>query len=179
MASQPLKGARIAGSLHMTIQTAVLIETLWRWAPMSAGRPATSSPPRIMPPQRSPQERHVPVFAIKGQSWRNTGTISTSLPVCRWPEHDPRRWRRCHALRAAGRARRGRRRHHPRADFRRGRGHQGTDQEAHGRKPRLVHQGQRPDQGRPEETTTGVHRLYQIAEKGLLPFPAINVNDSA
>jgi hypothetical protein len=56
-ASQPLKGARITGSLHMTIQTAVLIETLSRWAPKCAGRPATSSRRRIMPPPRSPR-RH-------------------------------------------------------------------------------------------------------------------------
>ena len=51
---QPLKGARIAGSLHMTIQTAVLIETLRRWAPKSAGPAATSSRPRTTPPRRSP-----------------------------------------------------------------------------------------------------------------------------
>jgi adenosylhomocysteinase len=48
-ASQPLKGARIAGSLHMTIQTAVLIETL------TAGRRATSSQRRTMPPPPSPR----------------------------------------------------------------------------------------------------------------------------
>ena len=50
---QPLKGARIAGSLHMTIQTAVLIETLARSAPTSAGSPATSIRRRITPPPRS------------------------------------------------------------------------------------------------------------------------------
>ena len=52
---QPLKGARIAGSLHMTIQTAVLIETLVRSAPTSAGSPATSIRPRTMRPRRSPR----------------------------------------------------------------------------------------------------------------------------
>ena len=40
---QPLKGAKIIGCIHMTIQTAVLIETLVHWAPKYAGRPATSS----------------------------------------------------------------------------------------------------------------------------------------
>ena len=53
-ASKPLKGARITGSLHMTIQTAVLIETLTAWAPMSVGRRATFSRPRITRPRRSP-----------------------------------------------------------------------------------------------------------------------------
>ncbi len=50
---QPLKGARIAGSLHMTIQTAVLIETLTRSAPTCAGCRATSIRRRTMPPPRS------------------------------------------------------------------------------------------------------------------------------
>ena len=53
--SKPLKGLRITGSLHMTIQTAMLIKTLVRArAPTSAGPPATSSPPRITPPRPSP-----------------------------------------------------------------------------------------------------------------------------
>ena len=51
---QPLKGARITGSLHMTIQTAVLIETLKRSAPTCAGPRATSSRPRTTPPPPSP-----------------------------------------------------------------------------------------------------------------------------
>ncbi len=46
---KPLTGARIAGSLHMTIQTAVLIETLEKLGAECAGHPVTSSPPRIMP----------------------------------------------------------------------------------------------------------------------------------
>ena len=53
-AAKPLKGARIAGSLHMTIQTAVLVETLQALGPRSAGRAATSSPPRTTPPPPSP-----------------------------------------------------------------------------------------------------------------------------
>ena len=52
-ASKPLKGARIAGCLHMTVQTAVLIENFSRHsAPPSAGRPATSSRPRTTPHRR-------------------------------------------------------------------------------------------------------------------------------
>jgi hypothetical protein len=52
---KPLKGVRVTGSLHMTIQTAVLIETLKDSAPTCAGPPATSSPPRTTPP---PHRRH-------------------------------------------------------------------------------------------------------------------------
>ena len=57
--SKPLAGARIAGSLHMTVQTAVLIETLVASAPRCAGRAATSSPPRTTrPPRSSSAGRH-------------------------------------------------------------------------------------------------------------------------
>ena len=52
---KPLAGARIAGCLHMTIQTAVLIETLIELAPRSLGAAATSSAPKITPRQQSPQ----------------------------------------------------------------------------------------------------------------------------
>ena len=54
--SKPLKGARIAGCLHMTIQTAVLIETLTNSAPRCAGRHATSSRPRTTPPPAWPPQ---------------------------------------------------------------------------------------------------------------------------
>ena len=74
-ASQPLKGARITGSLHMTIQTAVLIQTLEASAPRCAGRAATSSRPRTTPPPPSPR-RH-PVFALRARAWRSTGTSPT------------------------------------------------------------------------------------------------------
>ena len=53
--AKPLTGARIAGCLHMTIQTAVLIETLASSAPRSPGAAAISSRPRITPPARSPR----------------------------------------------------------------------------------------------------------------------------
>jgi S-adenosylhomocysteine hydrolase len=76
-AAQPLKGARIAGSLHMTIQTAVLIETLWRSAPRCAGSAATSSRPRTTPPPPSPPpaSRSSPRRARRS---RNTGTTPTA-----------------------------------------------------------------------------------------------------
>ncbi len=53
-AEQPLRGAKITGSLHMTIQTAVLIETLLELGATCAGRRATSSRPRTTPPPPSP-----------------------------------------------------------------------------------------------------------------------------
>ena len=73
----PLRGARIAGSLHMTIQTAVLIETLRRSAPRCAGRRATSTRRRTTRPPRSPGG--TPVFAVKGETlaeyWEYTHRI--------------------------------------------------------------------------------------------------------
>jgi hypothetical protein len=96
--AKPLKGARISGSLHMTIQTAVLIETLKalgadvRWASCNifstqdhAARP---SPP---PARRSSPSR--------ARRWRSTGTTptrSSSGPTARPGQHDPRRRRRRH-----------------------------------------------------------------------------------
>jgi adenosylhomocysteinase len=175
--SQPLKGARITGSLHMTIQTAVLIETLTalgadvRWAR------ATSSPPRTMPPPRSPPAgtRSSP---IKGRDAGGAlGLHRQDLHVGRWPEHDPRRWRRRHALCPARRARRSRRGHHPRSRFRgRGRGDR-PDQEAHGRKPGWFTKAS-AIRGRVRRDHHRRHRLYELHKKGQLPFPAINVNDS-
>ena len=90
---QPLAGARIMGSLHMTIQTAVLIETLTalgadvRW--VSA---ATSSPPRTTPPPPSPsaprapstQPKGVPVFAWKGETLEEYWWCTEQ--ALRWPD---------------------------------------------------------------------------------------------
>jgi hypothetical protein len=70
--SKPLKGARITGSLHMTIQTAVLIETLVELGAEVRWAPATSSRPRITPPPPSPPaaSRSTPGRA---RPWRSTG----------------------------------------------------------------------------------------------------------
>jgi adenosylhomocysteinase len=64
--TQPLKGARIAGSLHMTIQTACSSRRSWSSAPRCAGRRATSSRRRITP--LGDRQRGIPVFAYKGES---------------------------------------------------------------------------------------------------------------
>jgi adenosylhomocysteinase len=69
---KPLKGARITGSLHMTIQTAVLIETLVELGAEVRWAPATSSPPRTTPPPPSPP-RGIPSSPGRARPWRNTG----------------------------------------------------------------------------------------------------------
>jgi len=177
---QPLKGARIAGSLHMTIQTAVLIETLKalgadvRWASCNifstqdhaaAGIAATGTP----------------VFAIKGETlyeyWQYTHKIfewsdggypnlilddggDATLLTVLGPkaEKDPSIL------------------NNP----------QNEEEEALYAvmktylqdKPGFYSAIAAAITGVSEETTTGVHRLYQMAERGELPYPAINVNDS-
>ena len=189
--SQPLKGARIAGSLHMTVQTAVLIETLTalgaevRWASCNiystqdeaaaavvvgpSGTPRTPRASRCSPGRARPS--------------RSTGSAPTQIltwPGRRRPEHDPRRRRRRHDARPQG----------PRVGGRRpGPATTEEDSEEFGVFKALVRRPSRPTRrsgprsptgikGVTEETTTGVHRLYQLAEPGNLLFPAINVNDS-
>ena len=118
--AQPLAGARITGSLHMTIQTAVLIETLAalgaevRWASCNIfSTQDHAAAAVVVGAEGTPEEpRGIPVFAWKGETleeyWWCTEQALT------WPdgapEHDPRRRRRRHAARAQGRRVRGRRR---------------------------------------------------------------------
>ncbi|WP_068596354.1 adenosylhomocysteinase [Vaginella massiliensis] len=145
-AAQPLKGARIAGCLHMTIQTAVLIETL-----VALGAEVTWSSCNIFSTQdhaaAAIAAAGIPVYAWKGMNeeefdWcieqtlffgedrkplnmiLDDGGDLTNMVIDRYPE--------------------------------------------------LVAE----IKGLSEETTTGVHRLYERMEKGTLPMPAINVNDS-
>ena len=145
-AAQPLKGARIAGCLHMTIQTAVLIETL-----VALGADVTWSSCNIFSTQdhaaAAIAAAGIPVYAWKGMNeeefdWcieqtlffgedrkplnmiLDDGGDLTNMVIDRYPE--------------------------------------------------LVAE----IKGLSEETTTGVHRLYERVEKGTLPMPAINVNDS-
>ena len=139
---QPLKGARISGSLHMTIQTAVLIETLKalgadiRWASCNIFSTQDHAAAAIA-------AAGIPVFAVKGETleeywdytdqifqWADGGTV----------EHDPRRWRRRHHVHPDRRARRGRRGRAVQAR-QRGRGNPlRADQEAHGGDARLLRQ---------------------------------------
>ena len=110
-ASSRSKGARIAGSLHMTIQTAVLIETLKalgadvRWVSCNIYSTQDHAAAAIA-------AAGIPVFAFKGETlkeyWDYTAQ-AVRVGRRRHAQHDPRRRRRCHAVRASGRARRGRR----------------------------------------------------------------------
>jgi adenosylhomocysteinase len=177
---QPLKGARIAGSLHMTIQTAVLIETLKalgagvRWASCNIYSTQDHAAAAIA-------ATGTPVFAYKGESlpeywdfthrifeWADGGTSNmilddggdatllvhlgmqaeTDASVLKDPGSEEEE-----VLFAAIKKRLA-------------------------EKPGWYSLVAKSIRGVTEETTTGVHRLYQMAEEGRLRFPAINVNDS-
>ncbi|MBV4398323.1 adenosylhomocysteinase [Advenella alkanexedens] len=178
-ASQPLKGARIAGSLHMTIQTGVLIETLValgaevRWASCNIFSTQDHAAAAIA-------ERGIPVFAVKGESleeyWQYThkifewpgeqanmilddgGDATTLLHLGAKAEKD------ISVLANPGSE-------EERVLFAAIKARLATDANWYSTRLAQI-------KGVTEETTTGVHRLYQMAQKGELQFPAINVNDS-
>jgi len=179
-ASKPLKGARISGSLHMTIQTAVLIETLKelgadiRWASCNIFSTQDHAAAAIA-------AAGIPVFAVKGESlteyWEYTDQIF------QWTDGgfsnmilddggDATMYILLGARAEAG------------EDVL---SNPGSEEEeilfAQIKKRLKASPGWFTKQrdaikGVTEETTTGVHRLYELSKKGLLPFPAINVNDS-
>jgi len=189
-AAQPLKGARITGSLHMTIQTAVLIETLValgaevRWASCNIFSTQDHAAAAVVvgPNGTADNPQGVPVFAWKGETleeyWWCTEQALT------WPEGGPNM-----ILDDGGDATL--------------LVHKGVEFEKAGAVPSpdttdneefklilgllqrsLEEDGQRWTniaagiKGVTEETTTGVNRLYQMQETGELLFPAINVNNS-
>jgi adenosylhomocysteinase len=189
--SQPLRGARITGSLHMTIQTAVLIETLTalgaevRWASCNIFSTQDHAAAAIaVGPDGTPDDpKGVPVFAWKGESleeyWWCTERALT------WPDGKLPNM----ILDDGGDA----------TVF----VHKGAEYEAAGAVPspaendseewRVILDRLRNSladepgkwtrvaesvKGVTEETTTGVHRLYEMHRDGSLRFPAINVNDS-
>jgi adenosylhomocysteinase len=191
-ASRPLAGARVMGSLHMTVQTAVLIETLVdlgadvRWvscnifstqdhaaAAVAVGRNGTPDSPQ-----------GVPVFAWKGETLEEYWWCTLEALV--WPDGAGPNLlvddggdatllvHKGAEFEAAGKV----------PDF-----HPESDPEEWGivletlRREQLRHPGRFGEmaariRGVSEETTTGVHRLYQMQQAGTLRFPAINVNDS-
>ena len=130
--AKPLKGARIVGSLHMTIQTAVLIETLTalgadvRWASCNIFSTQDHAAAAIA-------EGGTPVFAVKGQTLtEHWDYLDRSFQFPEGAEHDPRRRRRRDALCPARRPRsRQAKTIIPVPHLGRGSGHQGADQEAH------------------------------------------------
>jgi adenosylhomocysteinase len=195
--AQPLQGARITGSLHMTIQTAVLIETLTalgaevRWCSCNIFSTQDHAAAAIaVGPHGTPEDpRGVPVYAWKGETLEEYWWCTDR--VLRWPGEDG-------TPGAAG----------PNMILDDGGDatllvHKGTEYEAAGAVPdpagadseefqvilslltRSI--GEDPQRwtkigagikGVTEETTTGVHRLYEMTQDGTLLFPAINVNDS-
>lgn len=144
-AAQPLKGARIAGSLHMTIQTAVLIETL-----TTLGAEVRWSSCNIF----STQDQAAAAIAVTG------------IPVFAWKGETEQEYWWCIEQTLL---------------FANGKGPNLLLDDG-GDLTKLVHD-KHPDllddiKGVSEETTTGVHHLYQMLEAGKLKLPAINVNDS-
>ncbi|MGD1885670.1 MAG: adenosylhomocysteinase [Cohaesibacteraceae bacterium] len=178
--AQPLKGARIAGSLHMTVQTAVLIETLValgaevRWASCNIFSTQDHAAAAIA-------AAGIPVFANKGETleeywdyadrildWGNGETANmilddggdatmlvllgskseTEPPVLDNPKSEEEEYLFAQIKKRLA------------------------------KEPGFYSKVKANIQGVSEETTTGVMRLYQLQERGELPFPAINVNDS-
>ena len=177
-ASQPLKGARITGSLHMTIQTAVLIETLTalgakvRWATCNIFSTQDHAAAAIA-------ASGVPVFAIKGESlaeyWDYVGSIfdwgDETCNMILDDGGDATMFALWGAKLEAGQS-------FAEPENEEEIEMQRAVKEFIKRKPGYLTETVKNIKGVSEETTTGVHRLYAIAKKGELPFPAINVNDS-
>ena len=177
-ASQPLKGARITGSLHMTIQTAVLIETLTalgakvRWATCNIFSTQDHAAAAIA-------ATGVPVFAIKGESlaeyWDYVGSIfdwgDETCNMILDDGGDATMFALWGAKLEAGQS-------FAEPENEEEIEMQRAVKEFIKRKPGYLTETVKNIKGVSEETTTGVHRLYAIAKKGELPFPAINVNDS-
>jgi adenosylhomocysteinase len=194
--SKPLSGARIAGSLHMTIQTAVLIETLValgaevRWASCNifSTQDHAAAAVAVGPQGTVDNPMGVPVFAWKGESLEEYWWCTQQ--ILRWPDASDGSPRFANMILDDG-------------------GdatllvHLGLDAEKNGAAPdpasaksheqqvifqvltdSLAESSDRWSkiaaeiQGVTEETTTGVHRLYEMMREGSLQFPAINVNDS-
>src|SRR5580700_6709439 len=180
-AAQPLKGARVAGSLHMTIQTAVLIETLQalgaevRWASCNIYSTQDHAAAAIA-------AAGTPVFAIKGESlkdyWEYTRKIlewgDGGLPNMILDDGGDATM----LVHAGLRAEKGD------TDFLDTAGNEEEEvffaliKRTLKEKPGWFAKLAQNIKGVSEETTTGVHRLYLMEKEGKLLFPAINVNDS-
>ena len=176
--SKPLKGAKIAGSLHMTIQTAVLIETLVelgaevRWTTCNIYSTQDHAAAYIA-------DKGIPVFAIKGETLADYWDYVAK--IFDWGDEP------CNMILDDGgdatmfalwgaRVEAGEELFTPsneeEREFAR------ALKEFLKRKPGYLTKTVETVRGVSEETTTGVNRLYQLAKQGKLPFPAINVNDS-
>ncbi|MCS4254166.1 adenosylhomocysteinase [Rhodococcus erythropolis] len=187
----PLKGARVSGSLHMTIQTAVLIETLTalgaevRWASCNIFSTQDHAAAAIVVgPHGTPEEpKGVPVFAWKGETLEEYWWAAEQMLT--WPG-EPANMILDDGGDATMLVLKG-------AQFEKAGVVPPTDDDQDSDEYKvflaLLRQSLAADQGKwtaiaesvqgvTEETTTGVLRLYQVAAAGELTFPAINVNDS-
>ncbi|MBU6329179.1 MAG: adenosylhomocysteinase [Acidobacteria bacterium] len=189
--AQPLAGARITGSLHMTIQTAVLIETLVvlgaevRWASCNIFSTQDHAAAAVVvgPTGTIERPKGVPVYAWKGETLEDYWWCTEQ--VLRWPDGAGPNMILDDGGDATMLVHKG-------VEFERTGQVPATtedDSEEWGvvlevlrrtlaNEPQLWHGIAAGIQGVTEETTTGVHRLYQMHEAGTLMFPAINVNDS-
>jgi adenosylhomocysteinase len=178
---QPLKGARISGSLHMTIQTAVLIETLKslgadvRWASCNIFSTQDHAAAAIA-------ATGTPVFAWKGESleeyWACTLEALT-FPGGKGPNLIVDDGGDATLLMHRGyRAEEDASILDEATDIRELAIINATLKKRLKEDPTFWHRAAKEMKGVSEETTTGVHRLYQMMENGTLLFPAINVNDS-
>ncbi len=178
--SQPLKGARIAGSLHMTIQTAVLIETLVhlgadvRWASCNIFSTQDHAAAAIA-------ATGVPVFAVKGQSLEEHWDYQDRIfmfkdGMCNLILDDGGDATLYILLGA--RAENGEPEVLETPTSEEEIAVYAQIKKRLAASPGWFTKQREALQGVSEETTTGVHRLYQLMEAGQLPFPAINVNDS-
>jgi len=195
-ADKPLAGARIAGSLHMTIQTAVLIETLValgaevRWASCNifSTQDHAAAAVAVGPEGTADAPQGVPVFAWKGETLEEYWWCTQQ--ILQWPDGADGEKRHANMILDDG-------------------GdatlfvHLGVEAEKKGEAPdpataasaeqRVIFEALQRSvaestdrwtriaaeiRGVTEETTTGVHRLYEMMREGSLLFPAINVNDS-
>ncbi len=189
--SQPLKGARIAGSLHMTIQTAVLIETLTvlgaevRWVSCNIFSTQDHAAAAVVVGPEGTEEnpKGVPVFAWKGETLEEYWWATEQL--FNWPDgkgpnlilddggdatmmvHKGLEYLKEGAVPSAG-------------------SDDSEEWDVFLKRLEVIQQESSIDwaavaseiMGVSEETTTGVHRLYQMQDEGSLLFPAINVNDA-
>ena len=178
-ASQPLKGARITGSLHMTIQTAVLIETLTalgaqvRWATCNIYSTQDHAAAAIA-------ASGVPVFAIKGESLEEYWDYV--IRIFDWGQDETANMILDDGGDATMFALWGARVEAGEELFTPGNEEEeifvATLKRFLAERPGYLSKTVQTIKGVSEETTTGVHRLYELSKKGKLPFPAINVNDS-
>jgi adenosylhomocysteinase len=179
-AAGPLKGARIAGCLHMTVQTAVLIETLTalgaevRWSSCNIFSTQDHAAAAIA-------ATGVPVFAVKGESLEEYWDYVDR--ILEWPGGEPANMILDDGGDATMLVILGAQAESDPSVI----ASPGNEEEAVmfatirkrlEKTPGWFSKVRDAIRGVSEETTTGVHRLYQMQEKGTLPFPAINVNDS-